>query len=86
MNWNELQKLTELLRQIKQLDQIQKLTILLEQLRQIKEIADEAERSQWVEDHECLFEGLKPEDWAWLKEKADYDPSEWEKISKELQR
>ncbi len=84
MNPGDIKKITDLLKQINQLDQIKKLAVLLEQLRQVKEITDEQERKRWLEERESLFQGLKPEDWAWLKEKADYDEPAWQNILKDL--
>ena len=84
MNPQDIKKITELIQTLKQLDQISKLSLLLEQLREVKEITDEHERERWLEEREELFQGLKPEDWAWLKEKANYDEGEWKKIMKEL--
>ena len=74
MNYKELQKLTELLKRMKELKNVM---AVLNNLRQMRE---NPETREWFEKNHDFFQGLKPEDWAWLKEKSDYDEKAWVEI------
>ncbi len=76
MNYRELQKLTELLKRMKELKSV---ISVLKNLRQMRE---NPETREWFEKNHDFFQGLKPEDWAWLKEKSDYDEKAWAEIVK----
>ena len=84
MNSRDIKKLTDFLKGVKQLGQLKKLTELLKQIRLLKAMQNDSDRREWVREHEDLFQGLKPEDWAWLKEKADYDEEAWKKMVRTL--
>lgn len=74
MNYKEIRKLTELL---KRMNELKKMMAVLRNIRQIRE---NPETREWFEKNHDFFQGLKPEDWAWLKEKSDYDEKAWAEI------
>lgn len=74
MNYRELQKLTELLKRMKELRNV------LAVLKNIRQMRENPETKEWFEKNHDFFQGLKPEDWAWLKEKSDYDEKGWAEI------
>lgn len=79
MNFKDLKRLTELLKRIREL---KRLTAALKNIRQVRE---HPETREWFEKNHDFFEGLSPQDWAWLKEKADYDEAAWKEIAAALQ-
>lgn len=79
MNFKELKRLTELLKRIREL---KRLTAALKNIHQVRE---HPETREWFEKNHDFFAGLSPQDWAWLKEKVDYDEKAWKEITAALQ-
>ncbi len=78
MNYRELKRLTDLLQRIRQLKNVMSV------LKNIRQIRENPETREWFEKNHDFFQGLKPEDWAWLKEKTDYDAAAWEEVVRVL--
>ena len=74
MNYRKLQELTELLKRMRELKSV------IAVLKNIREMRENPETREWFEKNHDFFQGLKPEDWAWLKEKSDYDEKAWAEI------
>lgn len=74
MDYRELKKLTELLGRMKELKRVMAV------LSHIRLLRENPETKEWFEKNHDFFQGLKPEDWAWLKEKSEYDEKAWAEI------
>lgn len=82
MNPREFKKLTELL---KRLREIKRMTDTLKQIKNLRQMRDHPEMREWLEKNHDFFQGLNPQDWAWLKEKTDYDEAAWKAMVKALE-
>lgn len=76
---NEIRRLNELLKSLRELKGLQ------ETLKTIKDINGQRKLlAQWIRDHREDFSHLSDEDLETLREKADYDKEAWREILRQL--